>query len=380
MIRLGIDNIQDALPLLRDGRVALLTSVTGRSSENISTVDILHACCRLTALLAPEHGIRGDYHDGKDVANETDEATGLPVYSLFSTADKHLSPELLEKFDILVYDIQDVGLRFYTFISSLYNVMHDCAAAGKRVVVLDRPDPLGGEIVEGGLLQTKYRSFVGCCEIPTRYALTAGEFARMVNEKEHIGCELAVVPVTGWRREQFPHWGRIWHMPSLALSTYEATVLYAGTCIFEGTALSEGRGTSAPMRIIGAPGVDGEKMLREFRARRLPGVEATPVYFNPTASKHRGEVCGGLMLHVTDYEAIRPVTVGVELLDIFRRLYPEQAVFNPPFNPGGRQGITLLTGRGDFVEDFDKDRILSAYAEESELFRREKIKYHLYGG
>ena len=206
MIRFGIDNIENYLPLLRDGRVALLTSVTGRSSDNISTVDILHECCRLTALLAPEHGIRGDYHDGKDVANETDAATGLPVYSLFSTADKHLSPALLDKFDILVYDIQDVGLRFYTFISSLYNVMHDCARAGKRVVVLDRPDPLGGEIVEGGILQTKYRSFVGCCEIATRYALTVGEFAMMANERERIGCDLAVVPVTGWHREQFIGW------------------------------------------------------------------------------------------------------------------------------------------------------------------------------
>lgn len=378
MIRLGIDNIHDCLPRLREGRVALLTSVTGRSSDNVSTVDILHSCCHLTALLAPEHGIRGDYHDGKNVENETDAATGLPVYSLYSTADKHLSQEMLDTFDILVYDIQDVGLRFYTFISTLYNVMHDCAGAGKRLVVLDRPDPLGGEIVEGGLLQTKYRSFVGCCEIPTRYALTAGEFARMMNEREHIGCDLTVVPVTGWQREQFIHWGRIWLMPSLALSTYEATVLYAGTCIFEGTALSEGRGTSAPMRIIGAPGVDGEKMLREFHARKLTGVEATPVYFNPTASKHQGEVCGGLMLHVTDYEAIRPITVGVELLDIFRTLYPEQSVFNPPFNPGGRQGISLLTGRGDFAESFDKNRILEAYEQESRLFCREKEKYHLY--
>lgn len=378
MIKLGIDRIDEYLPLLSDGRVALLTSVTGRSSDNVSTVDILRGRCALTALLAPEHGIRGDYHDGRDVADETDAATSLPVYSLYSTADKHLTPEMLDKFDILVYDIQDVGLRFYTFISTLYNVMHDCAAAGKRVVVLDRPDPLGGEIVEGSILRPRYRSFVGCCEIPVRYALTVGEFARMINEKEHIGCDLAVVPLDGWHREQFTQWGKIWHMPSLALSTYEATVLYAGTCIFEGTALSEGRGTSAPMRIIGAPGVDGEKMLREFHARKLPGAEATPVYFDPTASKHRGEVCGGLMLHVTDYETIRPVALGVELLDIFRTLYPEQSVFNPPYNPGGRRGIELLTGRGDFVNGFDKDKILSDYARESESFRREKTVYHMY--
>lgn len=378
MISYGIDNVQNYLPLLADGRVALLTSVTGRSSDNISTVDLLHRSCHLSALLAPEHGIRGDHADGAAVENQTDPATGISVYSLFSSGDKHIAPEVLDAFDILVYDIQDVGLRFYTFISSLFNAMEDCARAGKRVVVLDRPNPLGGSVVEGGILQTPYRSFVGIYEMPVRYGLTVGEFACMVNEKRKLHCDLHVVPVTGWEREMFPAWGKIWQMPSLALSTFEATVLYAGTCIFEGTSLSEGRGTSAPMRITGAPGMDGEKLLREFQSRGLPGVAATPVYFNPTASKHQGEICGGLMLHVTDYDSIRPVTVGVELMDIYRKLYPEKFSFLPPYNPGGRQFITLLTGRGDFVEHFDKDAILSAYAQESALFAAEKQTYHLY--
>lgn len=380
MVRFGIDNICDSMRLLSDGRVALLTSVSGRSSENIATVDVLNEKCTLRMLLAPEHGIRGDHFDGSEVGDEVDPATGLPVYSLYSGTGKHLSPELLDMFDILVYDIQDVGLRFYTFISSLYNILHDCAAVGKRVVVLDRPDPLGGNTVEGGILQTPYRSFVGCCELPVRYGLTAGEFAMMVNDREKLNCDLHVVPLSGWSREMFPRWGKIWLMPSMALSSFEATMLYAGTCIFEGTELSEGRGTSAPMRIIGAPGMDGEKLLREFRGRRLPGIDATPVCFSPTSSKHRDELCGGLMLHVTDYDSIRPVAAAVELLDVFRKLYPEETRFRPPYQKGGRPMITLLTGCGDFIENFDKDAILQRYALESEKFAEYKRTWHLYKG
>ena len=379
MINFGIDGIENYRSLISDGRAALLTSASGRSSDNVSSVDILYGLCDLVLLLAPEHGLTGAVAAGGNVINEYHDSTGLPVYSMYSAdGGKHIPRDVLDSFDILIYDIQDVGLRFYTFISSLYNVLHDCAAAGKRLVVLDRPNPLGGEIVEGGILKTPYRSFVGCCEIPVRYGLTAGEFASMVNKKEKTGCDLAVVPVMDWNREAFNKWGKIWNMPSLALSTYEATVLYAGTCIFEGTNLSEGRGTSAPMRITGAPGMDGEKLLREFNTRPHPGAAATPVRFNPTASKHAGEVCGGLMLHVTDYDLIRPVALGVELLDIYMKLYPEQVRFNEPYNPGGRRGIELLTGRGDFTENFNKDRILEAYAEESAAFSGEKQQYHMY--
>lgn len=378
MVIYGVDQIEDYRHLLAGGRVALVTSITGRSSANIATIDLLKEQCRLTALLGPEHGVRGDQPAGALTEDYTDPATDLPVFSLYSTAGKRLRREMLDSFDILVYDIQDVGLRFYTFISTLRNLVEDCAAAGKRLVVLDRPDPLGGAAVEGGLLREAYSSFVGCYPIPIRYGLTPGEFAGMVNVRERLGCDLHVIPCSGWKGEPFPAWGQIWQMPSLGLPTFETAVLYAGTCLFEGTALSEGRGTSAPFRILGGPGMDGELLAREFAALGLSGAAATPVYFTPTASKHQGEACGGLMLHMTDFDALRPVELGVELLALFQRLYPEQSTFLPPAGPGQWPFIFLLTGCSDFIPGWDKDAVLAQWQEESAAFSREKTAYHLY--
>lgn len=378
MVTYGVDRLEEYKSLLAGGRVALVTTLTGRSSGNVPTIDLLGGLCHLTALLGPEHGVRGDQAAGALTGDYVDEATGLPVFSLYSAAGKRLRPEMLEAFDILVYDIQDVGLRFYTFISTLCGLVEDCAAYGKRLVVLDRPNPLGGSAVEGGVLQDAYRSFVGCRPVPVRYGLTAGEFARMVNEKERLGCDLHVIPCGGWRGEPFPQWGQIWQMPSLGLPTFEGTALYAGTCLFEGTALSEGRGTAAPFRIIGGPGMDGERLVREFTALGLPGAVATPVYFVPTASKHQGVPCGGLMLHVTSFRDLRPVELGVELLALFQRLYPEQAAFLPPVEPGRRPFISLLTGCGDFVPGWDKRRVLDRWRAESAAFAEEKTAYHLY--
>ncbi len=379
MATYGVDHIAEYAGLLKDGRVALLTSITGRSSGNEATIDILRRMCNLTALLGPEHGVRGDQAAGALTGDYTDPATGLPVFSLYSPEGKRLRRHMLDAFDILVYDIQDVGLRFYTFVSTLCNMVEDCAAAGKRLVVLDRPDPLGGRVVEGGVLEDAYRSFVGCRPVPVRYGLTAGEFARMVNEKEKLGCDLHVVPCGGWRGGPFPGWGQpVWQMPSLGLPTFEGTALYAGTCLFEGTALSEGRGTAAPFRIIGGPGIDGERMAREFAALGLPGAAATPVYFVPSTSKHQGTACGGLMLHVTDFEALRPVALGVTLLDLFQRLYPEQSGFLPPVEPGRRPFISLLTGCGEFVPGWDREAVLARWERESRAFAEEKAAYHLY--
>lgn len=378
MVQYGIDRVSEFPALLRDGRVALLTSVTGRSSDNRSTIDLLHEQYHLTALLGPEHGVRGDQAAGVLTGNYTDPHTGLTVFSLYSAAGKRLRQEMLDTFDILVCDLQDVGLRFYTFLSTVCYLVEDCAKHRKRLVVLDRPAPLGGGVVEGGLLQEEYKSFVGCRRVPVRYGLTLGEFAKMVNETENLGCDLEVVPCGNWHGEPFPQWGQIWQMPSLALPTFEGTAFYAGNCVFEGTALSEGRGTAAPFRIIGAPGVDSERFTRAFNELKLPGAVATPVYFVPTCSKHQGENCGGLMLHLTDFAALRPVELGLRLLDLFQKLYPEQSAFLPPPEDGGRPFISLITGCGDFVPGWDCDAVLSRYEQESAAFAKEKAAYHLY--
>lgn len=377
----GVDRPAEYAPLLKGARVGLITTPTGRTSGNRPTIDALRACCDLRALFGPEHGVRGDCPAGAFVPQYTDALSGLPVYSLYGKDSKRLSPEMLDTFDVLVYDIQDVGSRYYTFLSTLLYAVEDCAKAGKRLVVLDRPDPLGGETVEGDVLEEAVSSFVGCYPLTNRYALTAGEFARMANAERGLGCDLAVVPCEGWRRGMlFPAWERPWIMPSLNIPRFETALLYVGTCLFEGTNLSEGRGTADPFAVVGAPFVDdAEALAKAFNEKALPGVLATPLFFEPTTSKHRGVLCGGVHLHVTDARAIRPLTVGVTLLDIIRGRWPEEFAFLPPYTEGGRPFISLLAGHRRFERaGWTAGEILAGQAEQERAFLRRKQAFHLY--
>lgn len=234
MILFGVDCLDEHLDLLM-GRIALLTAPSGRTADNRSTIEKLQGCCSLQLLLAPEHGVRGDKPAGALFTDETDEESGLPVCSLYTENSKRLSRRVLDCFDTLVYDITDVGSRYYTFISTLRYCLEDCAAAGKRFVVLDRPNPLGSR-VEGGLLRMENSSFVGIYDLPVCYGLTCGELALMMNEEQHIGCDLHVVRCKGLDGNMtFRDWGRPWIMPSLNMPRYETALLYPGTCMFEGT-------------------------------------------------------------------------------------------------------------------------------------------------
>ena len=323
MILFGVDRVGEYAHLLT-GRVALLTGPSGRTGGNEPTMDVLQRCCDLRLLLAPEHGVRGDKAAGALFANETDPESGLPVRSLYTKASKRLSSQTLALFDTLVYDMADVGCRYYTFLTTLRFCIEDCAAAGKRLVVLDRPNPLGDR-VEGGLLQKQTESFVGGYEMPVCYGLTCGELAEMMNCELGCHCDLQIVPCQGLTREMdFRDWGRYWVMPSLGVPRFETALLYPGTCLIEGTNLSEGRGTADPFAILGAPFIRAEAFARAFNALDCPGVEATPVYFVPTASKHQGTLCGGIHLHITDPGALESVALGVKLLDLLRRLLAQQ--------------------------------------------------------
>ena len=379
MITLGVDQIENYLPWIGKARVGLLTNITGRNSKGQSTISILKKLCNLTALFGPEHGVRGDMGAGDEVAGYIDQETGLPVYSLYKNEGKHFSQEMLDCFDVLVYDIQDVGVRFYTYISTLHNALMDCAKTGKRLIVLDRPNPLGGEIVEGGLLDMEYSSFVGSYPLPIRYALTAGEVAQMINEEQKYQCDLKVVPIKGWKRSMlFGEWERSWPAPSLALLSYESALCYPGTCLVEGTNLSEGRGTAAPFRLIGAGYVDAEALTEAFCAKELEGVGATPIWFTPTTSKWKGEKCGGVLLHILDEKKIRPVTVGITLLELMRTAYPEQYQCLPPYREGGRPMLSLLSGGNELLGDWDADEIIAKYQRESREFEERKKQYHIY--
>lgn len=378
MVLYGADRVQEYRDVF-EGRVALLTGPSGRTSDNRPTIDVLKECCNLQLLLAPEHGVRGDKAAGALFEDEIDRESGLTVRSLYTKTSKRLSQETLSLFDTLVYDMADVGCRYYTFLTTLRYCIEDCAAAGKRLVVLDRPNPLGDR-VEGGLLQPEVMSFVGGYQMPVCYGLTCGELAVMMNEELNCGCDLQVVPCGGLTRQMtFRDWGHCWVMPSVGISRFETALLYPGTCLIEGTNLSEGRGTADPFGILGAPFIQAEAFCQAFGALGLPGVEATPVYFTPTTSKHQGVLCGGIQLHIMDEKALRPVELGVRLLDLLRRMYPDDFAFLPPVRQDGKRFISLLAGHREFeAPNWNADTILARYEAESRAFQTRKKRYERY--
>lgn len=379
MVRNGIDNIWQYAHLLRGKRIGLITSPTGLASDFRSTIDLLHGEFQLTALFSPEHGVRGDQDAGALVDTYRDEATGVPVFSLYRKDSKRLTPEMLDVVDLVVYDIQDVGTRYYTFIYTMLYALEDCAKAGKPFVVLDRINPLDGMTVEGNLVQDGFFSFVGNYPLAIRYGLTAGEVAVMANSRMGWNAELHVVRCSGWDRAMlFPDTGRVWIPPSMGIPAFETALLYPGTCLFEGTNLSEGRGTTAPFTLIGAPFVNAERLAREMNGKRLPGVYFRPAYFKPLASKHQGELCGGVYVHVLDQQAVRPVEAGVHLLFTVKEQCAEFQ-FLPPVRENGRPFIDLLGGGPIFRDEHAEVRtLLERFEEESRLFAETKRQFHLY--
>jgi uncharacterized protein YbbC (DUF1343 family) len=290
-------------------------------------VDLLvdHPATDLRVLFGPEHGLRGDAQDMIAVDAAVDPRSGLPVYSLYGATDESLSPrpEQLQGLGALVFDIQDVGARYYTYVWTLVHCMRACAAAGVRVVVLDRPNPIGGIDVEGGAVADASRSFVGLCSLPNRHGLTVGEIARWANEDQAIGADLHVIAMEGWTRAMhYPQTGLPWVLPSPNMPTYDTALVYPGMCLIEATELSEGRGTTRPFEIIGAPFVDGYRLAEELRD--LPGLVCRPLHFTPTFQKHAGVLCGGIQLHVTDRAQFRPYLTGVAVLRAVHLLWPEQ--------------------------------------------------------
>jgi uncharacterized protein YbbC (DUF1343 family) len=379
MIRNGIDGIASSGRLFKGKRLGLITAPTGLNAEWMTTIQVLNDNYGLSALFSPEHGVRGNIAAGGMVDTYTDPLTGVPVYSLYRKDSKRLTPEMLDAVDMVVYDIQDVGVRYYTFISTMLLALEDCAKAGKAFAVLDRINPLDGVTVEGNVLKAGYQSFVGHYPLAVRYGLTAGEVAVMANDQMGWGAELHVVRCQGWERSmQFPDTASLWVPPSLGIPRFETALLYPGTCLFEGTNLSEGRGTPYPFEMIGAPFIDSERLSAEMNGMKLPGVRFRPAYFKPAASKHEGEHCGGIQLHVTDRHAIRPLDIGVMLLYTIKRNY-EHFEFLPPIREGSRPFIDLLGGDRMYREEnADPSQLLEQFREESRQFAEAKRPYHLY--
>lgn len=379
MVRNGIDCIEKYDVLFQGKRLGLITSVSGVNRKLKSSIDILAERYEVRALFSPEHGVRGNVDAGGIVADAVDAYTGIPVYSLYRTDSKRLTKEMLEQVDSIVYDIQDIGVRYYTFIWTMYYAMQSCEESGKELIILDRFNPLGGK-VEGNVLQNGYESFIGAYPVCMRYGLTVGELAGMIYEEQNYHFPISVVKVEGWNHDMlFPETGNIWVMPSMGMPRFETALVYTGTCLFEGTNLSEGRGTTAPFEIIGAPYVDAYRFSRHMNSKNLPGVLFRPVYFTPSTSKHAQKACEGIQIHVTNYRSYEAAATGLILLKSFQECYPKEFSFLPPFREGGRRSVELLFGSNKIMGPAENIReLLGIYEKDSQEFWKRKSAYHLY--
>jgi uncharacterized protein YbbC (DUF1343 family) len=318
-VRSGLERLLADDARLRGRRVGLIANPTAVDAELRHAADLLRD--RLAALFGPEHGVRGDAQDMIGVGEAHDARTGLPVFSLYGhdTASLTPTPEMLDQIDVLVYDVQDVGSRYYTFVWTMVLAMRACAAAGKAFIVLDRPNPIGGALVEGGDIAAGYDSFVGLVSCPNRHGLTAGEIATWRAAEEKLDLDLHVVTMEGWRRDMmYGDTGLPWVMPSPNMPTVDTALVYPGMCLVEGSELSEGRGTTRPFELAGAAGLDGYALAEELAA--LPGARFRPCVFTPTFQKLAKQACGGVQIHVTDARAFRPYLTGVAFLRAARRL------------------------------------------------------------
>jgi len=330
--RPGLDSAAESLARFEGRPLGLVLHPASVTSQLDFAADaLLGAGVRIEALFGPQHGARGEKQDNMiESEHYTDPITGLPVHSLYSEV-RRPTPEMLSGLDGLLFDLQDVGVRVYTFVWTMALAMEACAEAGIPFVVLDRPNPVGGEVREGSVLRAGFESFVGLHPIPLRHGLTAGELASWLNVERGIGCDLQVIPCTGWRRSM--HWsdtGLPWVMPSPNLPTADSCDVYPGMVLVEGTNLSEGRGTTRPFELFGAPYLDPYALARAVDGALGPGVVLRPCWFEPTFQKHAGLVCGGGQLHVTDRRAVRSVHTTVAILRAVRAQAPEDFAWRPP--------------------------------------------------
>lgn len=379
MVKNGIDCIDNYDAVFRGKKLGLLTSISGVDRNLNSSIEILLKKYGLTALFGPEHGVRGNVGAGGIVDDYIDSYTGIRVYSLYRRDSKKLTKEMLDQVDAVIYDIQDLGVRYYTFISTMIYALEECARYEKEFIILDRFNPLGDK-VEGNCLKPGFESFVGAYPLCMRYGLTVGELARMVNTEKKLGCQLTVIPCEGWKRNTMhPDTGNVWVMPSLGMPRYDTALLYTGTCLFEGTNLSEGRGTAAPFEIIGAPFIDAIELVKHMTEKKLPGVLFSPVYFKPSFSKFQGEECEGIHIHITDDREYQSALSGLELLDSIQKLYDDRFTFLEPFKGSKRRFADLLFGSEQLTKGLvSKEELLEEYEQDVRAFSERKRAYHMY--
>jgi uncharacterized protein YbbC (DUF1343 family) len=382
--RLGIEVLlEDQIDLIKDKRIGLITNPTGVDQNVTSIVDLLfnNSDVNLTALYGPEHGVRGSAQAGQYVEQYTDEKTGLPVYSLYGKTKKP-TPEMLSNVDVLLFDIQDVGTRFYTYIYTMALAMEAAKENNIPIIVLDRPNPISGTKVEGPVLEDKYSSFIGEYPIPVRHGMTVGELAKLFNSEFGIGADLTVVEMEGWKRNMYYDETPLeWILPSPNMPTLETAVVYPGAALIEGTNVSEGRGTTKPFELIGAPFINSDNLAAKLNSYKLPGVTFRAASFIPTFSKHANVLSHGIQIHVTDRNSYKPFETGLYIVKTIHDMYPNEFQFRAP-NAAGISFFDNLVGNGSIRADIEAgksvEEMKAAWQTGLDQFNEVREKYLLY--
>lgn len=379
----GIEVLRDAnFELLKGKRVGLITNPTGVDRNLKSTVDILFEApdVQLVALYGPEHGVRGDIPAGEKVENQVDAKTGLKVHSLYGKTRKP-TPEMLQGIDVLVYDIQDIGCRSYTFISTMGLVMRAAKEQNKEVVILDRPNPLGGEKVEGSGVSQGYFSFVSQYDIPYIYGLTCGELANYLNQE--IGCKLTVVPMQGWKRNmRFEDTGLPWVPTSPQIPSVEAAICYPATGIIgEMGFLNIGVGYTLPFQVMTAPWVKSVELTEVLNAKQLPGVVFRPILYKPLFGDMQGQTVQGVQIFITDYDKARLSEIQFHVIEAMHSLYPSHVLFSAETEKRNNMfdkvcGTNFI--RENFSKQYKTDDILSYWRNNEQAFKEKSASFYLY--
>ncbi|MEH7795189.1 exo-beta-N-acetylmuramidase NamZ family protein [Bacillus safensis] len=378
-VKTGIETLLSSnLSWLKGKRVGLITNPTGIDANMKSSVDLLfeHPKIKLTALYGPEHGVRGDAQAGEGVESYTDEKTGLPVYSLYGKTRKP-TPEMLKNVDVLLFDIQDVGTRYYTYIYTMAYAMEAAKENNIPFVVLDRPNPIYGLKVEGPVLEPDHASFVGLYPIPLRHGMTTGELAKLFNKEFHINADVTVIKMKNWKRSMtFDDTKLPFVLPSPNMPTVDSTFVYPATGLIEGTNVSEGRGTTKPFELIGAPYINSSELADHLNQLKLKGVQFRPVSFTPTFSKHAGTLSHGVQLYVTDRSSFEAVKTGLSIIKAIHDLYPNDFQF---LQTGS---FDKLIGNGWMKEEINKGtsvkHMMKRYHHDLKTFEKKRKKYLIY--
>jgi len=374
-LKTGIDILvgQEFAPL-RGKKVGVITNHTGRDSNGRRTIDLLHKApkVKVKAIFSPEHGISGKAES--KVASTRDPATKLPVHSLYGDTLRP-SPKMLKGLDALVFDVQDAGVRFYTYITTLGYAMEAAAKKGILFYVLDRPNPITGSLVQGPVLDEDLRSFTGYFPLPIRHGMTVGELARMFNGENGIGAKLKVIPMSGYRRNAWlDETGLPWANPSPNLRSLTQAILYPGVALVEGSNVSVGRGTEMPFEVLGAPWIKSQEFADYLNGRRIPGVEFQPAVFKPDGSRHANQACYGVRVILTDRQALDSAFLGIEIIGALWRLYPQGFEIDKTLSLIGSRSVLQALKEGR-----DPKEIPSLWQSSLAQFRLLRSKYLLYG-